>query len=255
MQGRKWTVAWDPIKFSEGIINFYDWRWRQKAQDAYVKLQQEQEQSKKPLTQLTLGQQPMTRLKQEQGCWVDDVQRMGEPASPRVLVIMWLPRAVLSLSLCLSHKEKSLYFGHGSVTPSLRQAHICSGLGSTGGHRSSPGPGPAPRRTPNNPAPRPVPATAARTSESGRRCRATLRSCSCTQQPGCATRDDVNTVERERAVPEEPARSAVCVNDTTTVGNSTACHCTLLILQWGGYYGYFHFSKETEVPTFTEADI
>lgn len=54
-------------------------------------------------------EQPMTRLKQEQGCWVDDVQRMGEPASPRVLVIMWLPRAVLSLSLSVSRIKRRAY--------------------------------------------------------------------------------------------------------------------------------------------------
>lgn len=68
------------------------------------------------------------------------------------LLVSWLlcgHQGLYFLSLCLSHKEKSLCFAHWSVTPSLRQAHICSGLGSTGGHRSSPGPGPAPRRTPN----------------------------------------------------------------------------------------------------------
>lgn len=201
MQGRKWTVAWDPIKFSEGIINFYDWHWRQKAQDAYGKLQLEQGQSKKPLTQLTLGQQPMTRLKQEQGCWVDDVQRMGEPASPRVLVIMWSTRAVLSLSLSVSRIKRRAYVlrigqslhrldKHTSALDWALQevTEVVQVLA----------------RPPEG---HPTSSSLAGSSHSSKDFRVgkkmpchppQLFLYASTQQPGCTTRDDVNTVERER---------------------------------------------------------
>ena len=37
------------------------------------------------------------------------MRRMGQPASPRVLVIMWSPRAVLSLSLSVSRVKRRAY--------------------------------------------------------------------------------------------------------------------------------------------------